>query len=263
MDILRLAVKAKKTISDNSPVILTALGVTGTVTTAYLTAKATFKATKKISDAEFVKKQESGYIKAIHKEPLTKKQKFKLVWPLYVPAVTTGLMTCTCIVGANYIGTKRAAALATAYSLSQEAVKEYKDKVIEKIGPEDEQTLRNEITQDRVTANPPGQPTQIVIGTGDVLCHDAWSSRYFMSSKNAIEKAQNEINYQINRFDHAALTDFYEKLGLEPTSESDDIGWNSDQPLELLWSTAEAPDGRPCLSYDFATVPLTGFTFLA
>lgn len=254
MDIVRIATKAKKTLSDNSPVLLTAVGVAGTITTAYLAAKASFKASKKINDKQFVENiSEKGH-------PLTGKEKFKLVWPLYLPAVGTGALTCTCIIGANYIGTKRAAALAAAYTISQEAMSEYKTKVLEKVGEKKEQEVRDAITKDRIEANP---PTKEIVFTdnGDVLILDAWSGRYFMSTKTKIENARNEINAQINKSDYAALSEFYSKIGLEHTTESDEVGWNTEAHMEILWSTAETPDNKPCLAYDFGTVPFRGFGY--
>ena len=44
MNIKKIVAYTTKLLNDNSPVILTALGVTGTITTAYLAVKATFKA---------------------------------------------------------------------------------------------------------------------------------------------------------------------------------------------------------------------------
>ncbi len=69
-----LVKKSEKPITDNSPAILTAIGVTGTLTTAYLTGKATFKAAE-ILQAEFEEYR-----------PCTTKEKAQFVWKLYIPA---------------------------------------------------------------------------------------------------------------------------------------------------------------------------------
>jgi hypothetical protein len=261
MNISRIVSKTKKVVSDNSPLILTAVGVAGTITTAYLAAKASFRASEVLRD-EALTRENKLVLEADPNDPapvivrnLTKKEKFDLLWKLYIPAVTTGVVTCTSIVFANRITTKRAAALATAYSLSERAYAEYRDKVVEKLGKEEEAEVRKEVAQARVNAAPPSG--EIFINEVDgVLCHDAYSGRYFKSSKNAIEAARNAINYDILKSDYATLTSFWDKIGLPQTSGSDEMGWNSERPLELGWSTVESPDGKPCLSYDFVVVPI-------
>jgi len=253
MNIKKIVASTTKLLNDNSPVILTALGVTGTITTAYLAVKATFKAAEMILDEET---KPPGYIKKEHKEPFDTKAKAKLVWKLYIPAVVTGAATVTCIIGANYIGTKKAAALAAAYSVSERALDEYKAKVIERVGEVEEKKIRDEIEQERQESRP---LVTFLESNNDVLFLDAFSGRYFKCNKETIRRALNDINYQILHSDSASLSDFWEKIGLEPTSVSDEIGWNSEHPLEIEFSCHETPDGKACMAYEFTVVPVHNF----
>src|SRR5690349_16488674 len=140
--------RAEKLAIDNSPALLTAIGVAGTLSTAYLVGKASFKAAALIE-------QEQARLNLFEKShPLENKEKLQLVWKEYAPAIATGALTISCIIGANRIGSKRAAAMAAAYSLSEKAYAEYRDKVVEKIGEKKEQAARDELAQDRVNANP-------------------------------------------------------------------------------------------------------------
>lgn len=246
MNLAKLVSDAKKLVSDNSHVILTAIGVTGTITTAVLAAKASFKASKVIEETQ------PEYIKGEMRHLLDTKQKTKLVWKLYIPAVVTGGLTCTCIVGANYIGTKRAAALAAAYSLSETAMNEYKSKVVDRIGESEEQRLRDELDRERGKVN----REVFLVGDSETLFLDAYSGRYFHSSKESIRRAVNDANYQILRSDYATLSDFWDSVGLDRTSISDEFGWNGDNPLEVSFSTHETPDGKACMAYDFLVVPV-------
>ena len=50
--------------------------------------------------------------------------------PIEIPAGVTVIAAAACIVGANSVNIKRNAALATAYSLSETALKEYQSKVV-------------------------------------------------------------------------------------------------------------------------------------
>jgi len=220
----------------HSPAILSAIGISGTIITAYLSAKAAYKASKVVSVAE----NEA-------KAPIPFKEKVKLTWPLYIPPVITGTATVTCIVLATRIGSRRTAALASAYSISDKAFTEYKEKIVEQIGAKKEQAVRDSIAQDRVN----NQQAVIVSGGGTVLCYETYTGRYFQSDMESIKKAQNTINAMMLRENEANLNDFYYLLGLPQTSHSGYIGWTSDRLLELNFSVVMAPEGKPCIAFEY------------
>lgn len=247
-----LSKHARKFVIDNTPGILTALGVTGALTTAYLTGKASFKAAEIIANAqEKYDFDEKG-------RPLETQEKVELVWKEYIPAAGVAAATIACIIGANHIGTRRAAALASAYSLSEKAFTEYKDKVVEKVGEKKNQQIHDEIAQDRMSKDP-ASSSKVVVLTGEILCYDRWSGRYFTSDMETIRKAVNDINAQINNDYYASLTDLYDRIGLDATDESDEVGWNSDKLLDVTFSTMQSDTGKPCLTIAFDVRPIRGF----
>jgi hypothetical protein len=246
--------KAGRLITDNSPVVLTVIAVTGTVTTAYLVGKATFKA------AEII--QERNEKLDVHDLWMPTKEKVELVWKLYVPAAVSGLLTISAIVGSNRIGARRAAAVATAFVLSERAFEEYKEKVVEKLGERKEQSVRDELAQDRVNRNPLGTTELAMLGAGSVICYEAFTGRYFLSDMETLRKAENDINALVIADNFACLSDLYQLIGLEPTSQSDDIGWNTDKLLKLEYSTVLTDSGKPCLSVNYRVVPIRNFTHL-
>ena len=252
---LDLVKRAEKLAVDNSPVILTAIGVTGTITTALFAGRASFKAAQIIAEEERAARESTG------DEGYTcnTRRKFDLTWKLYIPAIGTGVLTVACIIAANRIGTRRAAAMAAAFSLSEKAFTEYKEKVIEKLGDADEKKVRDEIAQDRVNRNPLSSREVIITGNGDVLCHDSITGRYFQSNVESLRKAQNDINAQINHDYYASLSDFYNLIGLPDTKYSGEVGWNSDVQLELKFSTVLSEDGRPCISLEFEVYPIRDY----
>lgn len=263
MDIAKLAKRFEKLVTDNSPAILTVIGVTGTLTTAYLTGKASFKAAQIIEENEptiGVRRNPVTNDVEMDREPLDIKEKTELVWKLYIPAAGTAVMTVACIIAANRIGTRRAASLAAAYSLSQNAIAEYREKVFEKVGERKEQAFRDELAQERVNKNPPSNNEVIIAGGGNVLCHDEFTGRYFTSDMQSLRKAWNDVNHQVLNSYYASLTDFYDLIGLPKTSSSDEVGWNSDKLLELKFSAVMTEDDQPCISIDFATVPIRGYS---
>lgn len=247
--------RTQKLAVDNSPAILTALGVTGALTTAYLTGKASFKAAEVLAidarDREIFETNNPGEL-----QPRSNRDVAELIWKLYIPAVASGVLTCAAIISANQIGTRRTAAMAAAFSLSEKAYDEYKDKVVEQIGKNKEQKVRDEIAQDKVTAKPPVDGQVIITDRGgDVLFMDALSGRYFQSTMEDVLKAQNDTNYIVINHGYASLTELYSKLGLSSTKMSDDLGWSSEKLLEMTFSTTMTSDDRPCIVMDFRVAP--------
>lgn len=249
--------RAQELLQDNASTILTAAGVVGTVTTAILTGRAGYKAAHIILAEEGRRMAEREGVGESNPEPLTKTDKAKLAAVHFIPPVLTGVATIASIVLANKISAQKAAALAAAYGLSEKQLREYKEKVAEKLTPQKEQKIRDEMAQDRVN-NTPGA-NQIVVIEGEVLCLDASGGRYFMSTMEKIKQAVNRANESILHHDYVTLSEFYDLLGLKPTSWSDDVGFNMDNRVELDYSTTLADNGRPCIVIDFVRLPRPDF----
>lgn len=247
---------AEKLILDNSPVILTSLGVVGTITTAVLSGQASFKAAEIISSERYARSQ------AGESPLLDNREKLDLSWKLYLPALGMGVLTVSCVIAANRIGMRRAAALASAYALSEKAFGEYKTKVIEKFGDHKEQKVREAVAQDQVTQNPISTKEVIISGPGDVLCYDTLSGRYFNSNVETLRKIQNDVNAEIIETMYIALQDFYSRVGLPTTEYSYEVGWNTDCMLDLEFSTVLSEDGRPCLAVGYRLWPIRGYARL-
>lgn len=235
-----------KTVSDNSPTILTGIAVTGTATTAYLAAKAGYQAALRIRDDE-----DRGGISDDWKENL--RRRARLTWALYIPPAMAGAATIICIVGSNRISSTRAAAAAGAYNLLHSGFQEYKAKVAEVIGSNKENRIQDDIAQDRMKSDPVSDKQVIITYNGDVLCYDKYTGRYFQSSMNAILKAQNDLNYQIIHDVYASLNDFYRMLGISSVEAGDDLGW--DDKIELKITSVISDDDRPCLAVSFRQDP--------
>lgn len=250
MNLHNIARGAGKYITDNSPAILTVLAVTGTVTTAILTGRATFAYMKELA--------EEGYYDRDYKFERTVKEHVEKAWTLFIPAVITGSITVACVIGANRIGSKRAAMLAAAFTLSEKSFTEYREKITEKLGAKKEQAARDEIAQDQVRRNPP-RGDLVVINSGQVLCYEAYAGRYFLSDMESLRKAENDINRQINNDSFASLADLYDMLGLKHTDMSQEMGWNSDQIVEFKFSTVLSEDNRPCISFTFVAYPIRNY----
>lgn len=255
------AKRAEKLLSDRSPAILTAIGVTGTLTAVYLTGKATFKAAEILGNAEMARSIEGATEDWVNDqtEPLDLKEKAELVWKLYIPAATTVVMTIACIIAANRIGTRQTAAMAAAYSTAERLAKEYKAKVVETVGAKKEQKINDDLNQDRVNRYPVDRQTLIIAGGGDTRCFDVASKRLFTSDLETIRSVVNDLNAQMINDYYLTLNDFYQAVGLEPVLLGEKAGWNTGKLIELKYSAVLMDDGVPCLAIEFATEPVGDF----
>lgn len=234
----------------NSTTFLTGVGITGTITTAMFTGRASYKAAHMIQDRD------------TREHPMTKKEKVKLVWPLYVAPASVGTTTIIAIVLANREASKKIAALTVASGISERALIEYKSKVAEKIGKAKETAIRDEIAQDRVRNYPANSREIIIAGAGEVLCFDITTGRYFQSSVEKIRQAENKVNYDIIAHDYASLSSFYDEIGLPATPYSDTVGWNTSNRLTVQFSTVMSIDDRPCVAIDFEISPFVEYSRL-
>lgn len=253
---LDIVKQAEKYAVDNSPTILTGIGAAGTVVTAYLAGRAAYRMGLDLNAGHY-----EPLLEGLPPENPSTGEIVKRYWTDFVPAIGVGTLSVAAIIGANRIGTRRAAAVAAAYSLSEKAFFEYREKVEEKLGEKKHRALRDEIAQKRVDDNPVSTREVVITGNGDVLCYDSLTGRYFESSMEAIRKAQNDINQKIvgGVGSYASLTEFYDMLGLSGTAFSEQVGWNSDRPLEVHFSTVISEDGRPCLSIEYDELPINNY----
>lgn len=236
--------KTAQALKQNSPEILTALAVSGVVTTSYLTAKATFTA------AEIIKSNEAQGVLYERKDRL--KERAKHTWRLYIPAGISGVLTIACVIAASKTNSKRTAAAVTAYSLSERAFAEYKEQVIQTVGKGKEQKIRDAVAQGVVSNNPPPTGKEVVIvGPGESLCCDLLTRRYFKSDMETLRKAQNDINSKIIQSLYVTLDEFYDLIGLAHTTESNGKGWDSNKLMELIFTAVIVEDGKPCLAFEY------------
>ena len=149
--------------------------------------------------------------------------------------------------------------MAAAYTVSEKAFEEYREKIVEKLGANKERQARDEVAQDRVNANPVGRTEVIVTGGGNVLCYDMYTGRYFQSDMETIKQAQNNLNHHILNNVYASLNDFYDMIGLSRIKTGDEIGWNSDKLMEIYFSTTMSDDQKPCIAIDFSVEPVRNY----
>lgn len=233
--------KFKQFFDRNAPTILTCLGGAGVVATTVVAVKATPKALALINQAA----EEKG-------EPLTKMEIVKTAGGAYVPSIILGAATITCIFGANMLNKRQQAAIASAYALLDSSYKEYKKKVKELHGEENEQLIRTSIAKDHYEDSE--------IDKDELpLFYDEYSSQYFNASNETILRAEYEINKLISINGGASLNEYYELVGLPKVDYGEYLGWSAAQMYETYWDNwvhfhhtkVALDDGLECWIIDY------------
>lgn len=247
MNLSKLFDKLLRVVHDNGPEILTAMGVVGVGTTAYLAAKGAPQAKDAIESEKAVRH--------VAKMPQpTPFETFQIVWPFYVPAVISGVGTVSCIVLASKGNAKRTAAAVTAYSVTERAFSDYREKVTHELGRNKDQKVLDAVSQDYVRQHPPPPKGQIVVlgKKGDTLFLENYTGRYFRSDMETIRKAKNDVNEWIITDGKASLNDFYDAIGLAFTENSSRLGWNRNELMDLNFSAVINDDGdEPCMAFSY------------
>lgn len=259
MNLHRLIKQAEKFTQDNSPLILTTVGTVGVLTTAYLAGRAGFKAGQVVTTELYNRADALPWSDDARVQDLSLKETFNLTWKCYIPPAITGVVTVAAIISSNQIGTRRAAAMTSALAMSEKAFETYRNKVVEKLGEKKATGIRDEVNQDAIDANPPGRAEIHIAAGGDVICYETWTGRYFESDIETLKKAQNDLNYRINRDMYASLSDFYDLVGLGHTEHSDDIGWTDRKLLELEFVGHIDEKGKPVIGVIYQTEPLRDY----
>lgn len=235
----KLIKSAKMTMTRHSPEILTGVGIAGMITSTVLAVKATPKAIRLIDAA----KEEAEVDK------LTPVETVRVAWKCYIPAAVTGVASVACLIGASSQNIKRNAALATAYKLSEKALAEYREQVVETVGEKKEQSIREKIAQKQIDNVPVSTSEIYITGTGDTLCLDPLNDRLFKSNIDKIRKAENMLNKEMIHGLHGyvSLNEFYNELGLKSVETGELLGWNTDHLIDLNITAGLTEDEEPCL----------------
>lgn len=255
MNMLRNAHRGVLLLRKFSPEVLLAVGVVGVVTSTVMACKATLKA-----DDVLVKAK--GKIDRIHNAKATADEKEYTVQDhkkdltvvyiqtavdfviLYSPAVTLGVASIACILGAHNIMRKRNLAIVAAYKAVEQSFSGYRKRVIEEFGVEKDRQFKRGITKKDVFVieeDENGDEKQ-VIKSIDVIDPNGYSeySRFFDESCSQWTKIpgynmsfliaqQNHANDMLHARGHLFLNEVYDMLGIPRTPVASQVGWVLDE----------------------------------
>lgn len=228
------------TMSKHAPALLTGVGIAGMLTTTVLAVRVTPKALKLIEK----KTEDKG-------DKLTPVETVKAAWKPYIPAAISGALSITCLIFAHRVNARRSAMLMAAYELSEKALTEYKDKAVEVLGEKKEEEIRTAVDKSRLEKDPITSEKQILLsGSGETLCYDGLSGRYFRSSINKINSAVNDLNHNLMTDGDQCLNDYYDLIDLPHIGIGYNLGWEcleDNDLVEARFTSHITPNGLPCV----------------
>lgn len=231
-----------------SPEILSGLAIGGVIGTAILAVRATPKAMELLEEA---RKEDPGKV-------VLKRQMAAVTWKCYVPAGISGVVTIGCIIGATKIGSRRNAALIAGLSLADRAFQDYKEEVKEILGERKELAVREKAAQKAIDEHPPSAEVFLINGE-DQLCYDTLTGRYFRSDIERIRRAENEVNSNVIRDMWCSHNEFYNLIGLPDVTAGEELGWNMDHQIGLVFTSHLTPAGVPCLAIGYTNLPVAHY----
>lgn len=263
MDIQALSKSILDGVQKNSPTILTGLAVVGVLGTAYLTHRAAF-----FSGIYLSKEVVARNMAAIEEDPTSEgvpdpsfKEIVQLTWKNYIPAAFVAAGTIACVVGAHGISNHRNVALASALTLSEIGLREFREKSEEVLGEENVQKVREAITQDKVdkTPLPTGNREIVLKDDNEQVFFETLTGRYFVSTRHDVEMSEVDANRQVLGDMYISKNEWFDRLGLDRVPDGDATGWNNDTRLEIKFG-AVFRDGKPVTSVEYRFLPDSRFS---
>lgn len=236
--------------SERTPLVLTAVGCIGVISTAVLAAQAGTKADYILEKERYDREEDIPFVEAA-----------KLTWKVYVPTVVSGALTITSIVCMNRIHDRSVMLLTSGATIAANTLKNYQKHVLDEIGVEKESKIRDKMAKHTINNAPPA-PTDgsmFILGEGEVTCYDSLSGRYFKHSFEEIRAIENDLNRRLLNEMYMPLNDLYEAFGLEPIKLGDTMGFNIDHMIEFHFSSQLSPQNKPVLVLGYINLPVVNF----
>lgn len=242
-------------IKKYAPQLLTVLGVIGMVSTVVMAVKATPKCEELLDAAE------ERLCKETKDEGVTlgKKETAACFVKAYWPTLAMGTVTIASFVAGNMISEKRKAAVATALGLSEAALHRFQEATIETVSANTIDEIRAKVADKQLKESPITEKTEMhIASSGDTLCFDCYSGRYFKSGLESIRRSVNDLNERMLAGDFVSLNDFYYAVGLPEVKMGDELGWHAfdgGDMIDISYSARIAENGEPCIVIDYTVQP--------
>lgn len=223
----------------NSPGFLLGAGIVGMVGSTVLACRATLKMDEVLEEAknklelartlehkDYSEKDRSRDVSLIYFQTSVK------IVTLYGPAIILGGTSIAALVNSHNILTRRNAALTAAYAALEKGFNEYRARVIEKYGEEEDRNLRYGTQEVEIVSKSGKKEIVTRVGPGDPSVY----ARFFDSSSTSWSKEpeynliflkcqQNYANDLLRARGHVFLNEVYDMLGIPRSKAGAVVGW--------------------------------------
>lgn len=238
-------------VKKHSPEILLTAGIVGVVASTVMCCKATLKVDE-LLDARKEQLDNIHYAKDTLEEEEYSEQDYKKdltityvqtglgFVKLYGPAVSLGILSVGCILGAHGIMKKRNVALMAAYKTIEQSFNDYRQRVVEELGEEKDKMFKYGIRQETVTevekdANGKEKKVTKTVNTLDPNTHSQYARFFDEASPHwsktpeynliFLKAQQNYANDLLHARGHLFLNEVYDMLGIPRSQAGAVVGW--------------------------------------
>lgn len=247
--LIQKAWRAKLIVTKYLPEISLALGISGGITSTILACKATLESQKVVSEVKDLKsfvvtmKEENSetYTEERYKRDLMaiQMQGAYRIFKLFAPSIGLGTLSIFALVSGHRILTGRNVALLGAYKVLDEGYQKYRERVIDKYGPEDDTYFRfglEKKEEPKRKKKSKTEETEITVPPCEVIGNESIYARFFDNSSQQwkrddnynlvfLKSQQKFANDQLQTEGHIFLNEVYDALGIPRTKEGSIVGW--------------------------------------
>ena len=225
----------------SSPQVLFGVGVVGMVGSTVLACRATLKMTdvlektqgnletaRNLDHPDYSEKDRGRDVTLIYFQSGVQ------IFKLYAPAIIVGGVSIAALTQSHRILTHRNVALTAAYSALEKGFGEYRTRVIEKYGEDEDRNLRYGTRQEQITDPDTGKKKMVTRVATD--CEPSIYARFFDSYSTSWSKEpeynliflkcqQNYANDLLRARGHVFLNEVYDMLGISRSKAGAVVGW--------------------------------------
>ena len=175
------------------------------------------------------------------------KDRAKAVWPLYVPTVISGTGTIASIAMSNKISLRTNRSCRKRLRLDRERSRNTRRRWSSR--SERTRSWRSVTRSLRRRSRGTTQQRRSCWGLGRCSAVSSTRSGTSCATWRPSSARRTRSTLRSSAICTSTLDVFYDSVGLPHTSHSNELGWDSDRLLELVFTTVLSEDGRPCIAF--------------
>ena len=236
-------------IRRNNSTILTIMSLVGVVGTVATASQDTRKAEEIIA----------------YERPRDRKEAIKLTWKCYIPTAISAGGTIACILGSHYCSEKQKEALSSAYALSQLTVQKYQEKVVERIGKNKAEALRQDVMNEVAECQSPkygitaNKFLPIDTGHGTTLFYLIPADMWFYSDKNYLDAQVNAMNKDVLTEGYYDGNEIMYRWGLPMNKLYSEWVFTATEMFEPKFSSELMENGQVRVNIDYSLMSMSDY----